>query len=83
MTKNADETVPESDTPDYSEMKLEELFDKLDTVAKTLQGGEVSLEESFQLYYDGMKMLKACNDKIDRVERKMKILDEEGELHEF
>ena len=30
-----------------------------------------------------MDMLKACNSKIDKVEKKMLLLDEEGEEHEF
>ena len=44
---------------------------------------EISLEDSFQLYHKGMDLLKQCNDKIDKVEKKMLILDEEGETHEF
>ena len=45
--------------------------------------GDVSLEETFDLYHKGMNMLKSCNDKIDKVEKKMLILDDKGEAHEF
>ena len=48
-----------------------------------MEEGEISLEESYQLYHQGMDMLKACNSKIDKVEKKMQLLDEEGEEHEF
>lgn len=65
------------------EMTLEEMFEKLDGVVKTMEQGEASLEESFRLYHQGMDMLKSCNDKIDKVEKKMLILDNEGEAHEF
>ena len=41
------------------------------------------MEESFALYHKGMDLLKSCNDKIDKIEKKMLILDEEGETHEF
>ena len=51
--------------------------------SKKMEEGEISLEESFQLYHQGMDMLKACNSKIDKVEKKMLLLDEEGEEHEF
>ena len=44
---------------------------------------DISLEESFQLYKEGMEMLKLCNEKIDTIEKKMMILDEEGAEHEF
>ena len=42
-----------------------------------------SLEELFQLYQKGMNMLKQCNETIDTVEKKVQILDENGDAHEF
>ena len=62
---------------------LEIVFQELDEVVKKLEGEAVSLEESFQLYHQGMDLLKVCNEKIDTVEKKMMILDENGEIHEF
>lgn len=62
---------------------LEEVFKQLDGVMKEMEREDISLEESFRLYHEGMKMLKVCNDKIDTVEKKMLILDEEGVTHEF
>ena len=52
------------------------------TVAR-LEGEEITLEESFQLYQKGMNMLKQCNETIDTVEKKVQILDENGDAHEF
>ncbi len=62
---------------------LEEVFGQLDEVVKQLEGDTVSLEESFRLYHQGMELLKVCNDKIDLVEKKMLVLDENGEQHEL
>ena len=62
---------------------LEIVFQELDEVVKKLEGEAVSLEESFQLYHQGMDLLKVCNEKIDTIEKKMMILDENGEIHEF
>ena len=62
---------------------LEELFGKLEDTIQKMEKEEISLEDSFQLYHKGMDLLKQCNDKIDKVEKKMLILDEEGETHEF
>lgn len=64
-------------------LSLEELFEGLDQVVARLEGDEVSLEESFQLYQKGMNMLKQCNETIDTVEKQVQILDEDGETHEF
>ena len=62
---------------------LEIVFQELDEVVKALEGEAVSLEDSFKLYRKGMDLLKVCNEKIDTVEKKMMILDENGECNEF
>lgn len=65
------------------EQALEEIFDELDKIVEQMEMPDVSLEESFKLYHKGIELLKVCNDKIDTVEKKMLILDEDGEQHEF
>ena len=64
------------------EHTLEQVFEQLEEVLARMEG-ETSLEESFQLYHKGMDMLKLCSEKIDKVEKQMLVLDEEGEPHEF
>ncbi len=65
------------------EQSLETVFEKLDEIITKLEAEDVSLEDSFGLYHAGMDLLKDCNEKIDTIEKKMKILDENGEQHEF
>lgn len=65
------------------EETLDQTFDKLEKLIQKMEAEDISLEESFALYYRGMDMLKSCNDKIDKIEKKMLVLDEEGEVHEF
>lgn len=65
------------------EETLDQTFDKLEKLIQKMEAEDISLEESFALYHRGMDMLKSCNDKIDKIEKKMLVLDEEGELHEF
>ncbi|MBQ9118568.1 MAG: exodeoxyribonuclease VII small subunit [Lachnospiraceae bacterium] len=60
------------------ELSLEEAFVKLDELMEQLESGEGSLEESFLLYQQGMQLLKQCNESIDRVEKKLIVLEEEG-----
>ena len=62
---------------------LEELFDNLEEVVDRLENEDVSLEESFRLYNEGMILRKKCNETIDTVEKKVLVLDENGETHEF
>lgn len=68
---------------DNKNQTLEELFEELEQVAGALEQGDISLEESFRLYQEGMGKLKLCNEKIEEVEKKVLILEESGELHEF
>ena len=48
-----------------------------------LEDKDVTLEESFGLYQEGMGLLKLCNENIDHVEKQMLQIDEEGQTHEF
>ena len=66
-----------------NEKTLNEVFAELDAVVTQMEAEDISLEDSFSLYHRGMDMLKICNDKIDKVEKKMLVLDEEGDTHEF
>lgn len=65
------------------EMNLEESFEKLNGIVEALEKPDISLEDSFSLYQEGMKLLKACNDSIDKVEKQLIILSENGESNEL
>ncbi|MFW5676120.1 MAG: exodeoxyribonuclease VII small subunit [Acetivibrio ethanolgignens] len=55
---------------------LEASMEELEGVLKELEREEISLEDSFRLYNEGMKLLKSCNDMIDKVEKKLVVLEE-------
>lgn len=76
-----EEQMPEQEKT--NEPALEEMFAEVDRIVKQMEEENVSLEESFRLYHDGMQLLKKCNDTIDTVEKKVLVLDEDGEIHEF
>lgn len=65
------------------ELTLEQTFERLEDMIAELEQEDVSLEESFKLYREGMKLIKSCNDKIDNVEKEVLKLNENGELDEF
>lgn len=65
------------------ELNLEEAFERLEETVAALEQEDISLEESFQIYKDGMELLKKCNQAIDQVEKKVLVLNEDGETHEF
>ena len=59
-------------------LSLEEAFEKLETVIERL----TSLEESFQAYKEGVSLVQLCNEQIDRVEKEVRVLSQEGEADE-
>ena len=65
------------------ELSIEEGFFQLEKLIGQLEGEDISLEESFALYEKGMRLLKGCNEKIDRVEAKVQKLSEDGSFTEF
>ena len=53
------------------ELSIEEMFDRLDDSRSTL-------EESFASYEAGMRLVRACSEKIDKVEKQIVIIDDNG-----
>ena len=68
---------------DNREETLEELFGRLDRIIAKLEDRDTTLEDSFAAYEQGVRYLKACNDEIDKIEKKMLVMNEEGKLDEF
>lgn len=58
-------------------LTIEETFELLEEILAQMEKRDISLEESFAYYEKGMKLVKACNDKIDKVEKQIIVLSEE------
>ena len=69
------------ETADQEQFRL--AFYRIEALLEKLQDKDVTLEESFGLYQEGMGLLKLCNENIDHVEKQMLQIDEEGQTHEF
>ena len=52
-------------------------MEELQGIISKLEDSSCTLEESFQLYSEGMKLLKECNDAIDKVEKQVILLEEQ------
>lgn len=53
---------------------IEQTFEELDQLMEKLESSETSLEEAFDCYEKGMKLVKACGEKIDKVEKQIIVL---------
>ena len=68
---------------EQKEQTLEEIFGEMKGLLEALESREISLEDSFEKYKEGMALLKAAGEKIDTVEKAMLVLNDQGEADEF
>ena len=50
-------------------MTIEENLARLDEIISKLDNKDTSLEDAFKEYESGIKLVKECNDAIDKVEK--------------
>lgn len=56
---------------------LEEILNELSDIVEKMDNEELTLEESFKMYEQGIKLCRQCNDKIDKVEKQLEIMEGE------
>ncbi len=59
--------------------RIEDMIDDLEEILGKLEDQNISLEDSFALYKNGMDTLKKCQDKLDEVARNVELLTAQGE----
>ena len=72
-----------ADASDTDELTIEESFERLDAILEKMEDEETGLEESFRLYEEGMKLLKDLHERIEDYEKKMLVLNPDGNVEEF
>ena len=65
---------------EQEQRSLEENFSELEELLEQLEAEDISLEDALTAYSKGMNVLKQCNEQIDRVEKQVMKLNEEGGL---
>lgn len=87
--QNTGMTEPDTDmdiatkTDVGDECSLEKLFAEAESLIGRMEEPDLPLEEAFAAYEQGMKIIRACNSRIDQVEQKMLVINEEGRLAPF
>jgi exodeoxyribonuclease VII small subunit len=78
MAKKGDENNQEK-----KELSIEEAFTQVDEKISSLEKDDVTLEDSFRYFKEGMELLKYCSDSIDQVEKKVQKIMGNGETEDF
>ncbi|MFR7873825.1 MAG: exodeoxyribonuclease VII small subunit [Christensenellales bacterium] len=64
---------------DKKELNFEEAMEKLEKISTELEDGKLTLDESVEKFEEGMKLSKACNDILEKAEKKITMLVKDGE----
>lgn len=72
-TKKADQEAAPSES-----RSIEETFQELEAIVEKMENGDSTLEESFASYETGMKLVKECSTRLDKVEKQIMVLAEDG-----
>lgn len=65
------------------ELTLEEGFKKLDEITVRMEDPDLTLDERFALYKEGVKLVKYCSEKIDTVEKELKLVNDDLSVKEI
>ena len=70
-----------SDTRDDANIKdFESALAELETIVKTLEQGELTLEQSLERFERGVKLSRFCHTRLEHAERRVELLTEQGEV---
>lgn len=59
-----------------SKKSVEESFNEIESIIAEMQKEDVTLDRSFELYNQGLTLIKECNEKLDSMEKQIKIIEE-------
>jgi exodeoxyribonuclease VII small subunit len=76
----ANSNAPKADSS--NQQKFEEGLADLEAIVARIDSGELPLEESIQAFERGVALVRALNQKLDEVEKKIEVLvrDNQGQL---
>lgn len=63
---------------------FEEAISELERIVEELEKGEVSLDQSIEMFQKGVELSKYCSKRLDEIEKKITVLieDDKGEIKE-
>ena len=64
-------------------LSVEEAFAEIEERIHALDSEDISLEDSFKQYQEGMNLLKYAHEAIEEVEKKVQKIAEDGSLTDF
>ena len=72
-----------SENAEEKRLTVEEAFSEIEKKIQALDKEDISLEDSFKEYQEGMELLKYCHEAIEKVEQKVQKIAADGNLEDF
>ena len=70
-----------SDAQDETSIKdFESALAELEAIVRTLEQGDLTLEQSLERFERGIKLSRFCHTRLEHAERRVEVLTEQGEL---
>lgn len=61
-------------------VSLEEALDRLEQITRSLEAGEIELDESLSLYEEGIRLMRLAEESIRAAELRIERLNQDGSL---
>ena len=72
--KSESQEVSKGEPPGF-----EQALERLETIVREMESGELSLETMMARFEEGQKLVKSCGETLGQVEKRIEILVKEGE----
>ncbi len=59
-------------------LTFEEALEKIEKISEKLERAELTLDESVELYSEGMKLVAFCKEKLENAERKIAVVSDKN-----
>ncbi|MBI2166772.1 MAG: exodeoxyribonuclease VII small subunit [Candidatus Omnitrophica bacterium] len=56
------------------ELKFEKALERLEKIVEELESGNIPLEEALKKYEEGVRLSRACSEKLTQAEKKIEVL---------
>ena len=68
-----------TETPEPSIKDFESALSELESLVKTLEDGNLTLEKSLELFERGVQLSRYCHTRLEEAERRIEVLTDQGE----
>ena len=57
-----------------AEVSFEKALERLEKIVQAMEAGTLPLEEALKRYEEGVKLVRACQDRLQKVEKRIEVL---------